>query len=122
MENQIYLSLPPHLQDSSRLWWIECVRVGQHVCVTSLRVCVLRGWRGNKILCVTNRSEIHTDYTHTPSEDTHSDSQLDTPPPVMVSHVDEDSEEVEPQRDITQSAVRIKRSRVISYQVNCWIN
>lgn len=95
--------------------------VGQSVCVTALRVCILRGWRGNNILCVTDQSEIHTDYTlthtpenenHTPVDNAHPESQTSTPSPVM-SH----DEEVEPEADVVQSGVRVKKSRVISYQV-----
>ncbi|XP_034005838.1 CST complex subunit CTC1-like, partial [Trematomus bernacchii] len=102
----------PVLVKGSRLWWAQCVCVGQRVCVTALRVCVLRGWRGNNILCVTERSEIHTDYTH-PAAHTHTPAAT-APPPVM-SQV-EDCEETEPERDVGQSAVRMKKSRVISYQ------
>uniref|UniRef100_A0A8C9ZYJ2 CST complex subunit CTC1 n=1 Tax=Sander lucioperca TaxID=283035 RepID=A0A8C9ZYJ2_SANLU len=105
----LYLSVS---QDSGRLWWTQCVCVGQSVCVTALRVCVLRGWRGNNILCVTDRSEIHTNYTLTDPE-----PPSDTPPPLMMSHNDDDDcEEAEPERDAGQSAVRMKKSRVISYQ------
>ncbi|XP_073332264.1 CST complex subunit CTC1 [Pagrus major] len=106
------------VKDSSRLWWTQCVCVGQSVCVTALRVCVLRGWRGNNILCVTDQSEIHTNYTHTPGDNTHTDSQANTPPPLMMSHVDDDDdcEEAEPEKVTVQSAVKMKRSRVISYQ------
>ncbi|XP_038587513.1 CST complex subunit CTC1 isoform X2 [Micropterus salmoides] len=104
-------SLPVLVKDSSRLWWTRRVCVGQSVCVTALRVCVLRGWRGNNILCVTDQSEIHTNYTH-------ADSQPDTPPPLMTSHDEDDRcEEAEPERDV-QSAVRMKHSRVISYQLH----
>ncbi|XP_051249640.1 CST complex subunit CTC1 [Dicentrarchus labrax] len=93
----------------------QCVCVGQSVCVTALRVCVLRGWRGNNILCATDQSEIHTNYTHTPPDYTHTPS--DTPPPLMMSHSDDDDcDEAEPDRDSVQSAVSMKRSRVISYQ------
>ncbi|KAI3375949.1 hypothetical protein L3Q82_016362 [Scortum barcoo] len=103
-------------QQDSRLWWTQCVCVGQSVCVTALRVCVLRGWRGNNILCVTEQSEIHTDYTHTETH-THTDSQSDTPPSLKASHVDDDDcEEAESESDVIQSSVRIKYSRVISYQ------
>uniref|UniRef100_A0A3Q3EZY6 CST complex subunit CTC1 n=1 Tax=Kryptolebias marmoratus TaxID=37003 RepID=A0A3Q3EZY6_KRYMA len=63
-----------------RLTQESCVCVGQSVCVTALRVCVLRGWRGNNILCVTEQ------------EQTHNDSPL------------------------LMDSVRMKRSRVISYQ------
>ncbi|XP_062301241.1 CST complex subunit CTC1 [Scomber scombrus] len=102
-------TLPVLVKDSSRLWMSRCVCVGQRVCVTALRVCVLRGWRGNNILCVSERSEIHThtqEHTHTPA---------DTPPTVMMSH-SEEKEEAEPETDSVQSAVRMKESRVISYQ------
>ncbi|XP_068444509.1 CST complex subunit CTC1 isoform X2 [Clinocottus analis] len=98
------------VKDRSRLWWTQCVCVGQSVCVTALRVCVLRGWRGNNVLCVTDCSELHTNYTHT-------DTLLDTAPPLKMSHVDdEECEEAEPERGVNQSGVRIKKSRVISYQ------
>ncbi|KAM3590263.1 uncharacterized protein V6R79_006747 [Siganus canaliculatus] len=97
------------VRERSQLWWAQCVCVGQSVCVTSLRVCVLRGWRGNNILCATQQSELHTDYTHTSSQA--------TPPTLMMSHVGDDGgEEAGPQRDSIQSSVRTKRSRVISYQ------
>ncbi|KAM6894522.1 CST complex subunit CTC1 isoform 2-T2 [Lycodopsis pacificus] len=105
------------VKDRSRLCWTQCVYVGQSVCVTALRVCVLRGWRGSNILCVTDQSEIHTNYTHTPVGDTHTDTPLDTPPPLMMSHVDdEDCQEVEPERGVNQSGFRMNKSRVISYQ------
>lgn len=102
------------VQDSSRLSWIQRVCVGQSVCVTALRVCALRGWRGNNILCVTKRSELHADYTHTQEhtqEHTHSESLLSQP-------AEDDCEEVEHEEvELDQSAVRIKHSKVISYQV-----
>lgn len=108
------------VQDS-KLWWSQCVGVGQSVCVTALRVCVLRAWRGNNILCVTDCSNIHTEYTltqqqthteftqpiaHTPADE----AQADTP--LLTDH-----EEAEPEMNPVQSAVRMKHSRVISYQV-----
>uniref|UniRef100_UPI0037E89C2B CST complex subunit CTC1 isoform X2 n=1 Tax=Semicossyphus pulcher TaxID=241346 RepID=UPI0037E89C2B len=109
-------SLPVLVKDSSRLWWTHCVCVGQSVCVTALRVCVLRGWRGDNILCVTDQSEIHTNYTHTQIF-THTETQSDTPPAPMMSQGDcDDCEEAEPERDILQSGVRMKQSRVITYQ------
>ncbi|KAF6735558.1 CST complex subunit CTC1 [Oryzias melastigma] len=102
-------SLPVLVQEPSRLWWRTCVHVGRSVCVTSLRVSVLRGWRGNNILCVTERSQLHTDYTHT---QTHTpDTHPETDTPLLMSH---DCEEEEP--DVNQSGVRMKRSRIISYQ------
>ncbi|XP_072232687.1 CST complex subunit CTC1 [Leuresthes tenuis] len=109
----------PVLVKDGRLWWSQCVCVGQSVCVTALRVCVLRGWRGNSILCVTERSEIHTDYTpghtHTPAEHAHTTSQQDTPL-LMMSQADEGCEEAEPEEDVVQLGGRMKQSRVISYQ------
>uniref|UniRef100_A0A3B4U092 CST complex subunit CTC1 n=2 Tax=Seriola dumerili TaxID=41447 RepID=A0A3B4U092_SERDU len=111
-------SIPVLVKDSSKLWWRQCVCVGQSVCVTALRVCVLRGWRGNNILCVTDQSEIHTNYTptHTPVNDTHTESRADMPPTMMPHGNHEDFEEAEPERDVVQSGVKMKRSRVISYQ------
>lgn len=102
------------LQDVSRLWWCQCVCVGQSVCVTALRVCVLRGWRGNNILCVTDQSEIHTDYTPRPENEnhTHQTGQSVTPP--MMSH---SCGQVEVETRSVQSGARLKESRVISYQV-----
>ncbi|XP_041820921.1 CST complex subunit CTC1 [Chelmon rostratus] len=108
-------SLPVLVKDSSRLWWTQCVCVGQSVCVTALRVCVLRGWRGNNILCVSSQSELHTNYTHVQVH-TQTDSQLDAPPPKVMSHIGDDCEEAETEIDTVQSAVRMKRSKVISYQ------
>ncbi|XP_060951768.1 CST complex subunit CTC1 [Limanda limanda] len=103
------------VKDSSRLWWSQCVCVGQSVCVTALRVCVLRGWRGNNILCVTDQSEIHTNYTpaHTLMNDTHAESQTDTPPSRMLHTDDDVSEEAESEGG---SGGSLKQARVISYQ------
>ncbi|XP_027866270.1 CST complex subunit CTC1 [Xiphophorus couchianus] len=118
----------PVLVKGSRLWWAQCVCVGVGVCVTALRVCVLRGWRGNNVLCVTDRSEIHTGYTpgHTHSEATHTQEHThpEDPEPLPLSvtgpaHSDQllmDQEEAEPEELPVQSGGRIKRSRVISYQ------
>lgn len=109
--------LPVLVKEGSRLWWSQFLCVGQSVCVSALRVCVLRGWRGNNILCVTDQSEIHTDYTLEPTlvDHTHTRSHSDTPPEIMMSH-DDNYEEAEPERDFIQSGVRIKQSKVISYQ------
>ncbi|XP_023117926.1 CST complex subunit CTC1 isoform X1 [Amphiprion ocellaris] len=73
-------SVPVLVKDSSRLCWSQCVHVGQSVCVTALRVCVLRGWRGNNILCVTERSELHTDYTPTHTDYTPTHAHTDYTP------------------------------------------
>ncbi|KAK2899275.1 CST complex subunit CTC1 isoform X1 [Channa argus] len=111
-------TLPVLVKDVSRLWWSQCVRVNLSVCVTALRVCVLRGWRGNNILCVTDQSEIHTDYTliQTAVDFKHAESQVDTPPPLMSHDDNDDCEGEGPERAFIQSGVRVKRSRVISYQ------
>ncbi|XP_029932197.1 CST complex subunit CTC1 isoform X2 [Myripristis murdjan] len=125
-------TVPVLVKDRGRLWWRQCVSVcvGQSVCVTALRVCVLHGWRGNSVLCVTDRSTLHThtqehthtpgdgehthtqEHTHTPGEDTHTDTQSD----LSLSLRDNDPEEAEPETDAVQSAVRMKQSKVISYQ------
>lgn len=89
--------------------------VGDRVCVTRLRVCHLRGWRGNSLLAVTDGSEILTRSPRAHGEDASAGSQQDTPPAVMSS-VD-DAAEAEPQRNSTHTT-RTKRSRVISYQVS----
>ncbi|XP_047241291.1 CST complex subunit CTC1 isoform X4 [Girardinichthys multiradiatus] len=128
----------PVLVKDSRLWWSQCVCVGHRVCVTALRVCVLRGWRGNNVLCVTDRSQIHTGYTHTLTGHTHSNTHTDrthtphaqhhtltghTPADhthsdhhLLINHEEAEPEEAEPDEDPFQSAVRMKQSRVISYQ------
>lgn len=107
-----------------KLWWCQCVCVGQSVCVTALRVCVLRGWRGNNILCVTESSNIHTEYTHTElhtNTEEHAHTELHTDYTQSITHPDSpqliNCEEAEPEEDPGQSAVRTKHSRVISYQV-----
>lgn len=90
--------------------------VGDRVCVTRLRVCHLRSWRGNSILAVTDASEILTHSPRAHGEDASAGSQQDTPPAVMMSSVD-DAAEAEPQRSSTHTT-RTKRSRVINYQVS----
>lgn len=92
--------------------------LGRHVCVTALRVCVLQGWQGKNILCATDSSEMRTEHTH----DTHAHSEPDTPASLTTAHIaddNDDSDESHPDIVIDQSAVRTKRSKVISYQVNC---
>ncbi|XP_035986962.1 CST complex subunit CTC1 isoform X1 [Fundulus heteroclitus] len=145
----------PVLVKDIRLWWSRCVCVGLSVCVTALRVCSLRGWRGNNVLTVTHRSQLHTGYTqqhniqlhntHTHPDNTqpdntqqhteqHSDSTHEAEPvpltPADHAHSDHhllmDHEGAEPEEagpegaeheeDPVQPAVRIKQSRVISYQ------
>lgn len=104
-------SLPVLIKDSIQVSWAQRVCVGQSVCVTALRVCVLRGWRGNNILCVTAHSQLHADYTHT-QENTHTESLV-----VMSQPAEDDSEEAEPEEgELIRSGVRMKRSRVINYQ------
>lgn len=107
------------LQDPSKLWWAQCLCVGQHVCVTALRVCVLQGWRGKSILCVTDSSEMHSEHSHT--FDTHDDSETDTPASLTMSHIPQDdgADENQPDAVNDQPAVKTKRSKVINYQVNC---
>lgn len=73
------LTVSPCLQGSSRLWWNQCLCVGDRVCVTSLRVCVLGGWRGNRVLAVSNCSEVHKDHSQTADGDAGTGSQQDTP-------------------------------------------
>ncbi|KAM9836621.1 CST complex subunit CTC1 [Aulostomus maculatus] len=120
-------TLPVLVKETSRLWWARCVCVDQSVCVTALRVCVLRGWRGNNILCATERSEIHNTTAQTTADgDAQAGSQSDTPPPLMTpcAAADDDDDdddndapvEAEPGRHVVQPGFRIKRSRVISYQ------
>ncbi|XP_054608714.1 LOW QUALITY PROTEIN: CST complex subunit CTC1 [Dunckerocampus dactyliophorus] len=103
-------TIPVLVKDSSRLWWTHCVSVGVCVSVTALRACVLQAWKGN-ILCVTKHSEIHKihnqPHTYTRAEDT---PQAIHPP--LMTHL----EEGQPETCLVQSAVRIKQSRVISYQ------
>lgn len=84
--------------------------VGQSVCVTSLRVCDLRSWRGKNILCVTEKSQIHTNYS---PPHTHTELQMDTP-----TQCDPNPEEVEPERELIQSGAPLKKAKVINYQVN----
>uniref|UniRef100_A0A096LY92 CST complex subunit CTC1 n=1 Tax=Poecilia formosa TaxID=48698 RepID=A0A096LY92_POEFO len=78
----------------------------QSVTNTALRVCVLRRWRGNGVLCVTDRSETHPE----------------DPEPLPLSgpaHSDQllmGLEEAEPEELPVQSGGRIKHSSVISYQ------
>ncbi|XP_034079034.1 CST complex subunit CTC1 isoform X2 [Gymnodraco acuticeps] len=55
---------------------------------------------------------MHTDYTHPAA---HTYTPAATAPPPVMSQV-EDCEEAEPERDTGQSAARMKKSRVISYQ------
>ncbi|CAN9509395.1 unnamed protein product [Ophioblennius macclurei] len=107
------VTLPVLVKESHALPWFPCLRVGLRVCVTELRVCVLRGWRGNNILCVTERSELHANYTHTHVRaDVHSKS--DSPLPMMSPNEMAGCEEAVPEKDSGQSDVSI--SRVISYQ------
>ncbi|XP_038134059.1 CST complex subunit CTC1 isoform X3 [Cyprinodon tularosa] len=153
----------PVLVKGSRLWWSQCVCVGDSVSVSALRVCLMRGWRGKQLLSVAEGSHLHTGYAqlhtpihtgdaqlHTPihTGDAHLHTQLHTGDAHLhtqlhtghsqshhqhqshpgripteeagpVLHSDRllmDQEEAEPEEDAVQSAARIRRSRVISYQ------
>ncbi|CAL8377213.1 unnamed protein product [Boreogadus saida] len=153
-------TLPVLVQETSCLWWSQCVFVDQCVYVTVLRVCVVRGWKGNRLLCATSKSKLHilphalsphTHTTHTPNtlsphthatnthtQDTethtlsphaqtpeqHTDTQtlsLQTHTPqqqnteTFTQPLDATEQKVEP-NVIIQSGVRMKRSKVISYQ------
>lgn len=105
-------------------------------------MCVLGGWKDNRVLAVSNCSELHKDDCPTAGGDAATGSQQDTPtaagqeacpaagsqptqqqdtptrqqdtPPALASCVD-DAEEADPQRSSAQP--RIKTSRIISYQV-----
>lgn len=86
--------------------------------MTSLRICSLRGWKGNSILAVTDHSEIHTNCSQGPREDWRADPQRDTPPSVMSCIDDDDDDDTEEsQRTFTQTDARNKQSRIINYQV-----
>ncbi|CAL8326864.1 unnamed protein product [Lota lota] len=63
-------TLPVLVQETSCLWWSQCVCVDQCVYVTALRVCVVRGWKGNRLLCATSESKLHI-LTHTLSPHAH---------------------------------------------------
>lgn len=89
--------------------------VGDRVCVTSLRICALRGWKGNSILAVTDHSEIHTNYSQGP-RDSRADPERDTPPSLVMSRIDDDDTE-ESRRMFTRTDARTKQSRIINYQV-----
>uniref|UniRef100_A0A3Q3DW01 CST complex subunit CTC1 n=1 Tax=Hippocampus comes TaxID=109280 RepID=A0A3Q3DW01_HIPCM len=88
-----------------KLWWAQCVSLGESVCVTALRVCVLRPWGEKNILCATDNSEIHKthDRRRPPAEDTPPD-----PPPLPPTS--------EPRRCEGEPDGRIKESQVINYQ------
>ncbi|KAK6322956.1 hypothetical protein J4Q44_G00052950 [Coregonus suidteri] len=51
-------TLPVLVTEPCCLWWQRCVCVGGRVCVSGLRVCALRGWSGNRVLCVTSQSSL----------------------------------------------------------------
>ncbi|XP_077357059.1 CST complex subunit CTC1 isoform X2 [Festucalex cinctus] len=98
-------TLPVLVKKRNKLWWAQCVSVGECVRVTALRVCVLPPWGGKNILCTTDHSEIHKthDQRGTPAED----ALPATPPSPPTS---------QPGRCEDQSDGRTKRSQVISYQ------
>ncbi|XP_019729420.1 CST complex subunit CTC1 [Hippocampus comes] len=98
-------TLPVLVKNNSKLWWAQCVSLGESVCVTALRVCVLRPWGEKNILCATDNSEIHKthDRRRPPAEDTPPD-----PPPLPPTS--------EPRRCEGEPDGRIKESQVINYQ------
>ncbi|XP_049616238.1 CST complex subunit CTC1 isoform X2 [Syngnathus scovelli] len=101
-------TLPVLVKNSSRLWWAQCVSVGECVCVTALRVCVLRPWGGKNILCATEHSEMHKTQRCAPGEDAPSTMPLLPPSP--------SSEMLQPEECEVQSNDRTKQSKIISYQ------
>lgn len=127
-------SFSARLQERSRLWWSQCLCVGDRVCVTSLDVCIFQDWKGNRVFYVNDCSELHTNYSLPPGEDSSAGSQQDTPPsslrgacpaagsqrdtPPPMSCCDDDTNEPDPQRTSVQTGSRIKHSRIINYQVS----
>lgn len=83
--------------------------------MTSLRTCVLRGWKGNSIFAVTDHSEIHTNYSEAAREDSCAEPQRDTPPSLVMSRINDDT--AESPRNLPQTDAKIKKSRIINYQV-----
>ncbi|XP_048885467.1 CST complex subunit CTC1 isoform X2 [Brienomyrus brachyistius] len=53
-------SVPVLVLDVDHLCWQQCLRVGEGVCVSELRVCALRTLGGYKVLCVTPQSHLST--------------------------------------------------------------
>ncbi|XP_077401736.1 CST complex subunit CTC1 isoform X2 [Vanacampus margaritifer] len=98
-------TLPVLVKNCSKLWWAQCVSVGECVRLTALRVCVLPPWGGKNILCVTDHSEMHK--THDQRGTPIKDALTATPPSPSTS---------QPGRCEVQSDGRTKQSRVISYQ------
>ncbi|KAI4902820.1 hypothetical protein NFI96_025038, partial [Prochilodus magdalenae] len=71
-------TVPVLVTDPGCVYWRQCVRVGQSVCVSALRVCSVRGWAGHRVLSVTSQSRLHPNpHAQEESENTHSHS--DTP-------------------------------------------
>nr|XP_023653209.1 CST complex subunit CTC1 isoform X1 [Paramormyrops kingsleyae] len=50
--------------DVGHLCWQQCLRVGEGVCVSELRVCELRTLEGHKVLCVTSQSHLSTAHVY----------------------------------------------------------
>ncbi|KAM9827450.1 CST complex subunit CTC1 [Neosynchiropus ocellatus] len=107
-------TLPIVVKETTKLWWNHCVCVGKNVCLTALRVCTLRAWRRNSLLCVTEQSEIIYDHTqkHGVNNCSKSDLQSDT----SLSQTSVFNQPPKPAKHTVQSTARVKHSKLISYE------
>ncbi|KAM8834244.1 CST complex subunit CTC1 isoform 1-T2 [Synchiropus picturatus] len=107
-------TLPIIVKESTKLWWNHCISVGKNVCLTALRVCTLRAWRRNSLLCVTEQSEMI--YDQTQKHDVHNCSQSDPQSNTALSLMSVANQRPKPAKQMANSNARVKHSKLISYQ------
>ncbi|XP_056588317.1 CST complex subunit CTC1 isoform X1 [Triplophysa dalaica] len=101
---------PVLITEAKHQYWRQCVCVGQYICISTMRVCSLRGWAGHHVLSVTAQSRLHPHVQPQQSSedpDTHlMDTDSHAPDTHMTSHT----------ASCSTTSVRKKNSTLISYR------
>ncbi|XP_073678894.1 CST complex subunit CTC1-like, partial [Garra rufa] len=109
-------SVPVFITEAKHQYWRQCVCVGQSVWMSSLSVCLLQGLEGRRVLTDSCQSRLHPHLQQENSEDpdTHTDSFT------ADSHTAEthtaDTHLCSGTASGSSSAVRVKRSKLISFK------
>ncbi|KAL4631411.1 CST complex subunit CTC1 isoform X1 [Arapaima gigas] len=101
-------SVPIMVPDSGHVCWEPCLYVGDHVCVSGLRVCTLRAWENRRVLCVTPESHLQSHQepqdTKSPGMETCVQLERRTGPHSTEEHLH------------THSTVRRRTSKIVNYK------
>ncbi|XP_028835529.1 CST complex subunit CTC1 isoform X1 [Denticeps clupeoides] len=103
-------SVPVLVTEPVCVRWRPCVCVGQRVCVSALRLCSLKGWKGHRVLSVTPQSRLVSDDRPITVE------QASESPSPGTSDQRAEGEETDADTPPAVATVKSKRSKIISYK------